>query len=141
MISNSNIFSAILHLPLSISKIRSLRIGDKGFFSFISSATTFLLSFPALISSAQKKVEVKKKLKLKFRRLPFSVVRTFPVKFQYRERGIELCRSRNQHLFRVRLGKDTFWAERCGQDRLGGRALRPHGQLYPCLTYKIHVQN
>jgi len=27
------------------------------------------------------------------------------------------------------------------QDRLGGRALRPHGQLYPCLTYKIHVLN
>ena len=43
-------------------------------------------------------------------------------------------------------------AERCGQDRLGGRtprlgqaiggrALRPHDQLYPCLKYEMHVQN
>ena len=23
----------------------------------------------------------------------------------------------------------------------GGRALRPHDQLYPCVTYEIHVQN
>ena len=28
-----------------------------------------------------------------------------------------------------------------GQDRQGGRALRPHDQLYPCVTYEIHVQN
>ena len=64
-----------------------------------------------------------------------------PVKFQNRERGIEFCRSRNQYLFkgqvrlrhflgqalrpRVRLSYDTFWAERCGQDKLEGRALRP----------------
>ena len=27
---------------------------------------------------------------------------------------------------RVRLSYDTFWAERCSQDRLGGRALWPH---------------
>ena len=26
------------------------------------------------------------------------------------------------------------------QNWLGGRALQPHGQLHPCLTYKIHVQ-
>ena len=47
--------------------------------------------------------------------------------------------------FRVRLGYDNYWAESCsGQDRLGGRApwlgdraLRPHYQLNPCVTYKI----
>ena len=73
------------------------------------------------------------------------VVRICPVKFQNRERGIEFCRSRKimnsvfiqgqvrlRHFLgralrpRVRLSYDTFWAERCGQDRLGGRALQPH---------------
>ena len=79
------------------------------------------------------------------RHLPFSVVRTCPVKFHIRERGIEFCRSRKiiklvfiqgqvrlRHFLgralrpRTRLSYDTFWAKRCGQDRLRCRALRPH---------------
>ena len=45
----------------------------------------------------------------------------------------------------------TWGAERCGWDRRGGRAqrlgqasgraLRPHDQLYLCVTLEIHVQN
>jgi len=46
------------------------------------------------------------------------------------------------YIFRVRLCQDTFWAERCGYEdrlggsvpRLGGRALRPHDLLFPCVT-------
>ena len=65
----------------------------------------------------------------------------------------------NLYLFRVRLGLRHFLGRRLrlGQARvpsaaargraprqgqtIGGKALRPHDQLYPCVTYEIHVQN
>ena len=91
-----------------------------------------------------------------------------PVKFQNRERGIEFCRSRKiikllfiqdqvrlRHFLgrtlrlgqargqalrpRVRLSSDIFWAEHWGQDRLGGRALRPH-VFTSCQSLRRHLK-
>ena len=45
------------------------------------------------------------------------------------------------YYFRVSLGKDNFWAKLCGQDKIGSRALQPHVQLNPSVTYQMHEQN
>ena len=71
---------------------------------------------------------------LNFRDLPFSVVRTCPVKFQNRNRGIEFCRSRKiiNLVFiqgQVRLRHFLGRVLRLGQERGPSAAAR-------CLTFK-----
>ena len=73
-----------------------------------------------------------------------------PAPFTRRLGIIYLCKVQNFVLFSSFVGLSqytifgpppaTFWAERCGQDGLGGRALRPRVRLVKTLSFVIQGQ-